>query len=158
MAIRIVTISENPALIPQIARWLWAEWASRKGRTLQMVTNRLAARAAAGGPEQTFVTLDDATPLATASYVAADLVSRPDLTPWLASVFVDKPHRGHGHAANLVRRVEQAARAAGTEPLWLHTEHAEGLYARLGWELVGQERDHGSTVTLMRRQLTPTGQ
>jgi hypothetical protein len=48
----------------------------------------VTARAASGGPEETFVALDSGTPVATASFVASDLVSCRDLTPWLASVFV----------------------------------------------------------------------
>jgi GNAT superfamily N-acetyltransferase len=68
--------------------------------------------------------LDREKPVATASFVAADLASRPDLTPWLASVFVDLPYRGRGHAALLVRRVEDAARAAKTETLWRYTPDA----------------------------------
>jgi GNAT superfamily N-acetyltransferase len=153
MAVEIVTISQRPSLIPQVARWLWAEWACRKGRTFDMVVDRLAARAASEGPEHTFVVLDGETPVATASFVAADLASRPDLTPWLASVFVDLPHRGRGHAALLVRRVEEAARAAETETLWLYTPDAQGLYAKLGWETVAPEIDNGVPVTLMRRHL-----
>jgi GNAT superfamily N-acetyltransferase len=153
MTTEIVTLAQKPTLIPQVAQWLWTEWARRKGRTLDMVTDRLAARAASGGPEQTFVVLDGGTPVATASLVASDLVSRPDLTPWLASVFVDPPHRGRGHAARLVRRVEEAARAANTEILWLYTEDAEGLYAKLGWQTVGPELDQTVPVTLMRRWL-----
>jgi len=154
MTIEIVTITQAPALIPQIARWLWAEWARHNGRTLDMVTTRLEMRAASGGPEQTFVALDGKLPVATASFVAADLASRPDLTPWLASVFVDPAHRGHGHAALLVRRVEEAARVVGTGTLWLHTASAQGLYAKLGWETVGPELDHEVRVTLMRRSLS----
>ena len=153
MAIEIVTISQTPTVIPQVAEWLWAEWACHKGRTLNMVADRLAARAASGGPEHTFVVLNDERPVATASFVAADLACRPDLTPWLAGVFVHLDHRGRGHAARLVRRVEEAARAAETETLWLYTPDAQGLYAKLGWETVGPETDYGMPVTLMRRRL-----
>jgi len=157
MTIELVTISQQPSLIPQVARWLWAEWARHKGRTLDMVSGRLEARAAAGGTEQTFVMLDGKVPVATASLVAADLASRPDLTPWLASVFVDRPHRGRGYAARLVRRVEEAALAIGTETLWLYTPDAQGLYAKLGWEIAGSEVDYDKLVTLMwRRLLSPT--
>lgn len=150
----IVSIQQRPDLIPAAASWLWAEWARRKGRTLAMVTARLAARAE---PEQTFVALLDGVPVATASLVNADLDTRPDLSPWLASVFVDPPFRGQGHAAALVRRVEDAARAQGVGTLWLYTQHAAGLYAKLGWETVGPEMDRGISVTLMRRTLGPGG-
>lgn len=152
--IQITTVLARPDLIPPVARWLWMEWGRNKGRTLERVAERLRSRTATMGPEQTWVVLDGDTPVATASLVHDDLDDRPELTPWLASVYVDPPHRGHGHAARLVRAVEAAARAGGTATLWLHSEHAAGLYAKLGWTPVGQEDDHGHTVTLMRRDLT----
>lgn len=151
--IEIVTVRDRPDVIPTIALWLWSEWARHKGRSQQRVIDRLRARASMDGPERTWVVLDDATPAATASLVLDDLDTRPDLSPWLASVFVDPAHRGRGHAWRLVQVVEDAARAGGTDTLWLHTEHAAGLYARLGWIAVGEEVDHGHAVTLMRRSL-----
>lgn len=150
----IVTLAQRPDLIPPVAAWLWDEWGRHKGRTVAMVEARLAARQATTGPEQTFVRLHGGVPVATASLVHDDLDPRPDLTPWLASVYVDPPHRGKGHAVPVILAVEAAARTAGIATLWLHTEHAAGLYKRLGWVPVGNEVDHGHPVMLMRRDLT----
>jgi GNAT superfamily N-acetyltransferase len=151
--IRIVGLAEQPALLPVVGTWLWEEWAKRKGRTLEQVIGRLATLRATAGPEQCFVVLDGDTPAATASLVHHDLDPRPELTPWLAGVYVDLPFRGRGHAARLVRVVEAAATAGGVRRLWLHTEHAAGLYAGLGWIADGPEVDHGHAVTLMHRDL-----
>src|SRR4051794_35805744 len=150
MTATIVSLTDRPDLIPVVASWLWQEWGRRKGRTIGMVAARLTERAT-DGFEQTFVCMDGHTPVATASLVKADLDSRPELSPWLAGVFVDPPFRGHGHAIALVRQVEDAARAAGIATLWLHTEHASGLYEKLGWETNGPEMDHQFAVTLMKR-------
>ena len=155
--IRIVGLAGQPALLPVVATWLWEEWAKHKGRTVEQVIARLGAYRATIGPEQAFVVLEGATPVATASLVHHDLDPRPDLTPWLASVYVDPPFRGRGHAARLVRAVEEAAAAGGVRRLWLHTEHAAGLYAGLGWIADGPEVDHGHDVTLMHRDLGCTG-
>lgn len=108
--IRIVGLAERPALVPVVGIWLWEEWAKRKGRTLEQVIARLASYRATTGPEQTFVLLEGATPVATASLVHHDLDPRPELTPWLAGVYVDPPFRGRGHAARLVRAVEERRR------------------------------------------------
>ncbi len=151
--LEIVTVAERPDLAATVAPWTWEEWGRRKGRTLAQVTSRMLARRAAIGPEQHFFLLDNGAPVATASLVHDDLDERPDLTPWLASVFVQAPHRGRGHAVRMVRAVENACVTAGIPTLWLHTEHAAGLYARLGWEAVGPADDWGHAVTLMRRDL-----
>ncbi len=152
-SVQVTTVREHPDTIQTVARWLWTEWAQRKGRPIERVIARLTARTATAGPEQTWVVLEGTTPVATASLVHDDLDTRSDLTPWLASVYVDPAFRGRGHAARLVRVVEQAARDAGISTLWLHTESAPGLYAKLGWIAVGPEVDHGHAVTLMRRDL-----
>ncbi len=153
MTASIVSLSSRPDLIPAVASWLWEEWGRRKGRTIEATTARLTDRLAVSGLEQTFVRLAGDRAVATASLTRADLDSRPDLTPWLAGVFVDPAFRGLGHAAALVRAVEDAARAQGVGTLWLHTEHASGLYAKLGWIAVGPEIDVRFAVTLMRRDL-----
>ncbi|MSP03520.1 MAG: GNAT family N-acetyltransferase [Acetobacteraceae bacterium] len=151
MTTSIVSLGARPDLVSTVASWLWREWGRHKGRTIEMVTDRLTAPLTAPGFEQTFARLSGDIPVATASLVNADLDARPDLSPWLAGVFVDPPFRGQGHAAALVRAVEDAARARGVGTLWLHTEHAAGLYAGLGWEAIGPEMDHQFAVTLMRR-------
>ena len=63
---------------------------------------------------------------ATASLVSNDLPSRPDLTPWLASVLVRPEFRGRGYSAPLVRHVEAAA-APIESTLWLYTWTAAPL-------------------------------
>jgi GNAT superfamily N-acetyltransferase len=105
--------------------------------------------------EETFVLLDDNVPVGTASLVNNDLPSRPDLTPWLASVLVLPPFRGKGYSAPLVRRVEQAA-ILSTATLWLYTWSAESVYAKLGWQRVGTSRDEARSidVVLMKRNLS----
>jgi GNAT superfamily N-acetyltransferase len=154
MAREIVSLARRAELIPVVAGWLWGEWSRHRGRSVEAVAQRLAARAAAeDGPEATFVALDGGVPVATASLTLADLGTRPDLTPWLASVYVDPPHRGRGHAAALVRAVEDAARAQGTGTLWLYTRDAAGLYAGLGWVEAARDVDMGHAVTVMRREL-----
>lgn len=152
-AIEIVTTAARPDLIAIISPWLWREWGIRRGRTQAQVAASMAARVAPQGPEQTFVLLDDGRPAATASFVHHDLDLRPDLTPWLASVFVHPDFRGRGHVAPVIRAVEASARAAGIATLYLDTNTAAPLYARLGWVVFDESKDLGEVVTLMRRDL-----
>jgi GNAT superfamily N-acetyltransferase len=151
--IEIVTTAARPELIPVVSPWLWREWGIRRGRTLEQVAASMARRVALQGPEQTFVLLDGGVPAATASLVHHDLDPRPDLTPWLASVFVHPEFRGRGHAPLMVRAVEASARAAGIATLYLDTNTAAPLYARLGWAVFGESVDLGEAVTLMQRAL-----
>jgi GNAT superfamily N-acetyltransferase len=153
MSHSIIALSDRPRLAATVAAWLVDAFERRPGgRTIEERTALLLAPRI--GLEETFVLLDGEVPAATASLAHSDLASRPDLTPWLASVFVLSAFRGRGHATTLVRQVEAFASAASVQTLWLYTPTAEPLYARLGWERVGLERDRDQDVVLMRRHLS----
>ena len=149
---KVVTLTKQPNLAPAVAEWLLDEFRHALSPSYDQEVTRLLAQKA---PEETFVLFDDDVPVGTASLVASDLPSRPDLTPWLASVLVRPQFRGRGYSAPLVRHVEGAAAASATV-LWLYTWSAEQVYARLGWERVGLERDtdRNIEVVLMRRNLS----
>ena len=155
MPVDILNLADRPDLLDPVASWLWREWGEPDARTLAQVTSGIAGRRSRRGPEQTLVLLEDGTLAGTASLVHHDLHERQDLTPWLASVYVDPARRGRGYAVRLVRAIEQAA-AATTDTLWLQTWTAPGLYARLGWYPAGSGTDQGHAVTIMRRDLPRT--
>lgn len=149
----IVRTADRPDLVPVVACWLWHEFWQHGGHTLGHVRNIVAASTAETGPQQTFVLLVADVPVGTASLVAHDLGSRPELTPWLAGMFVVREVRGRGHAAHLIAAVEAAAWAAAIPSLWLYTHSAERIYARVGWHTAEYFDRNGKTFALMRRDL-----
>ena len=102
---------------------------------------------------QTLVLLAAGEPVGMASLAEHDLDERPDLTPWLAGVFVAANARGRGHAGRLVAAVEGLAAEASIPTLWLYTRTAEPIYARAGWRTVEVFQHHGEPHALMRRDL-----
>lgn len=90
-----------------------------------------------------------AIPIGTASLTADDLETRPDLTPWLASVFVPAEYRRAGVGVALVRAVVAQARFLGVGTLYLFTEDRSEFYAQLGWTFANQENYRGHPVTVM---------
>jgi predicted N-acetyltransferase YhbS len=147
--LNIVALTDRPKLVPAVAEWLHAEFDHARGPSLAKRVDQLRAQKS---PEETFVLYDNDVPVGTASLVVSDLPSRPELTPWLASVLVRPEFRGRGYSAPLVRHVEAAA-ASMASTLWLYTWTAEPLYAHLGWEFVGPEHDidRDIPVVLMKR-------
>jgi GNAT superfamily N-acetyltransferase len=151
LSLEIVTLSARSHLAWAVAGWLLDEFRHARSPSHDEQVAKLLVQKA---PEETFVLFDEGVPVGTASLVMNDLPSRPDLTPWLASVLVLPEFRGRGYSARLVRQVEAKAAASATV-LWLYTWTAEPLYARLGWERVGLERDadRNIEVVLMKRDL-----
>ncbi len=148
----ILRLSERPDLVPVVAGWLWEEFLHWDGYTLEGARDILVGLAP---PFRTLVMLRDGKPVGTASLTAEDLDERPQLSPWLAGVYVVPQARGQGVARALVAAVVDAAGSAGFATLWLYTGTSAGLYAKLGWHATETvERGDKPAVTLMRRDLT----
>lgn len=150
---QIVRLTERPDLAPVVARWLWDAFGRDHGETLAMSEERVAACTADIGPQQSFVLLVDDLPVGTAGFVLQDLDERPDLSPWLAGVYVTPEWRGRGLVKLLVGEVEAAAQRAGIPTLWLYTSTAEHIYRRAGWTTVELLPRPGRRTALMRRDL-----
>lgn len=151
--ISIVSTSDRPDLVPVIAGWLWDEFWRADGHSLEDTFDAVTASVTARPMPRTFILLVDGEPAGTASLAAHDLPERPDLTPWLAGVFVEARSRGRGYAARLVAAVEQEALAASIPTLWLYTHSAERIYARAGWRTVETVEHRGKPFALMKRDI-----
>lgn len=150
----VTTIARRPDLLPVVAEWLWREFWQHSGHSLEQTQAIYAECCAEIGPPQTFVLLADGTPVGTATLARRDLEGRPDLTPWLAGVFVAPDARGRGYVRHLLAAFDDACRAASITAAWLYTSTAEQVYLRNGWQVVGiiQRKDKEPT-TLMWRDL-----
>lgn len=153
---RIEGIADHPALVETVARWQWSEWGHLDP------ADSLAARIASLRDQTdpcripvTFIALDGDEPLGSASLVMDDLPPHPDLSPWLASVYVTPTARGRGVASALVRHAVGRAAAMGVARLYLYTEGARGLYEKLGWRAIAEDHFEGSPVTIMAIDLAP---
>jgi len=146
----ITTIADRPDLLGAIVPWLHeAFWGPE--HSLAETEAAFAKSTSRRGPQQTWVLLEQTIPVATASLVHDDLPERPHLTPWLAALYVVPAARRRGHATRLVSTVIEAARDAMIPTLWLYTNTAEALYAKLGWEKVEVvPRRNNTPVALMR--------
>lgn len=119
MSISIAAISDQPGLAPIVAEWLVQAFGHPGGRSVEDMTALILSPPV--GPEETFVLFEQDRPVGTASLAAKDLQARPDLTPWLAGVFVHPAFRRHGYAAALVRKVEAFATATSLQDVWPYT-------------------------------------
>ncbi|GGX94024.1 N-acetyltransferase GCN5 [Litchfieldella qijiaojingensis] len=153
--ISIVRLSADSPHATTVAGWTYAEWGYlHPEESAEAYCEAFVAQCGEGGVPSVFVAMHGEAPVGTASLVVDDMSVRPELTPWLASVFVLPAWRGRGIASRLVQRVEHEAREWGIERCYLFTPDQQALYRRLGW------RDHeslsyrGEEVTIMTRALT----
>jgi GNAT superfamily N-acetyltransferase len=159
-------LADHPDAVPTLARWHHEQWRHlNPGDTIEQRIVRLQAHLDKRQIPTTFVALSPLDPqtdktapgtvLGSASLIAHDMDTRPDLSPWLASVFVAPEHRGQGVGTALIRRVIQEAETLGTENLYLFTTpDKRGFYARLDWELIDHTRYRGYPQIVMVLQIT----
>jgi GNAT superfamily N-acetyltransferase len=130
-------LADRREFITTVAQWLHDEW-GHLGLT-ETVNDRVARVERACGRREiptTFVAIYDNKPVGCASLVEHDMLTRPELSPWLAGVFVPREHRRSGVGAALVERVVQEARSLRVPRLYLYTPDTGALYRRLGWSVL----------------------
>jgi GNAT superfamily N-acetyltransferase len=147
----IVDLAAAPQYIAQLAAWHHQQWSylNPAGTVAQRI-EELRGHLAGTAVPRTFIALAGAALMGSASLVADDMDTHPELTPWLASVFVDPPYRQRGAGAALVRRVMTAAEQSGIATLSLFTPDQEQLYRRLGWHTIAKELYREAEVTIMQ--------
>lgn len=154
-------LADHPDAIPTLAHWHHEQW--KHLDPVDTVEQRIVRLQAHLGKVQiptTFVAMslsekrgpgvDRKDILGSASLIAHDMDTHPELSPWLASVFVAPELREQGIGTALVRRVIQEAETL--EVLNLHlftTPDKRGFYARLGWELIEHTRYRGYQQIVM---------
>jgi GNAT superfamily N-acetyltransferase len=147
-------LADYPEFIPTLARWHHAQWHYLDAGV--SVEERAANFHAHLGRQQiptTFVALEGSTLLGSASLIAHDMDTHPDLTPWLACVYVAPAYRRRGIGTVLVQRVAQEAKALGVETLYLFTPDKRAFYAHRGWAVLEQTPYRGYNVVVMAQTL-----
>ena len=150
---KILNLNQVTELLPTLAQWHQQQWSElNPGETLQQRITRMQAYLGHDFIPSTFVAMGDSL-YGSAAIVTSDMDSHPELTPWLASVYVAPPFRQQGIGSTLVQHVMQQAAAHGIGQLYLFTPDREDFYLRLGWQVVQREPYRNHAVTIMQARL-----
>lgn len=99
----------------------------------------------------TLVALDKKKPVGMIRLWKSDFNKRPDLSPWVASLFVHFFYRSNHIASFLIEKLEVEAHRLGYIRLFLVTEEAKNLYIRHKWEKLEQVKTiHGHAVLMSK--------
>ena len=83
--------------IPTLARWIDKQWGHLlPNETRADIEHCFTMKAASREIPETFLALDGEKPVGMASLSEYDMDDRHDLTPWLASVYVEPEYRRQG--------------------------------------------------------------
>ena len=147
---RIEYLADHQNLLPELAQAHFVQWGQlRPGETIEARTRRLEGCCGGGGVPTVFVALVGANLCGSALLIAHDMETLPELTPWLAGVWVAPEYRCRGYGSALVDRVVAEARGLGVPELYLYTPDAVAFYVALGWSVIARVEYRGQAVAVM---------
>lgn len=151
--ITILDLKLAPQHLNILASWHHNEWSHyNPAKNLQQRVDSMNTYLNDDFIPSTFIATDDRL-LGSAAIVENDMETRPELSPWLASVYVEPCSRRRGTGTLLVRHIMDQAMSHGIKTLYLFTPDREAFYKGLGWETISKELYHGRPVDIMKVQL-----
>lgn len=150
----IVDLKDEPGLLQTLAEWHHLEWSYLNPQTdFQMRLIEMQSYLDDELVPSTFIAKEENILLGSAAIVSHDMDILPDLSPWLASVFVASEHRRKGVASQLVKHIENKAKTENIASLYLYTPDREDFYLKLGWIVMEHKSYRGHNVSIMTKQL-----
>src|SRR5258708_7842819 len=139
----IADLRQRPEFFDAVADRIWQAWWKPHGHPLAYIRDRLRENMEPRPIPLALVAHEDGHFLGTASVIASDLAERPQLTPWVAAVWVEPEARGRGIGAALVDRATRDCFALGVSRTYLCARpRMSRFYEELGWTIF--ERKVGS--------------
>jgi GNAT superfamily N-acetyltransferase len=137
LALAISDLRQRPEFFDCVADRIWQAWWKPDGHPLDYVSGRLRENMNEAPVPLALVAHDGDNFLGTASLIASDLDERPQLTPWVAAVWVEPLARRRGVASALVGRATEACFALGFSRAYLCARpERTGFYEGLGWTTI----------------------
>jgi N-acetylglutamate synthase-like GNAT family acetyltransferase len=150
---KIINLNKAPEHFTLLAQWHHKQWSYLNPcETIEQRIIRMQPYLNDDFIPSTFIAEADGL-LGSAALVSSDMETKPQLSPWLASVYVAPEHRRKGVGAKLVLHVMAQAKLAGIDTLYLFTPDKQSFYHKLGWRFINEEEYHGHLVAVMQARL-----
>ncbi len=123
-----------PEFFDTVADRVWQAWWKPKGYPLEYISAQLRENTSDSNLPFALVAHERTKFLGTASAIVSDLAERPNLSPWVAAVWVEPQARRQGLGATLVGRTAEHCFALGFSRVYLCARpQLSSFYRRLGW-------------------------
>jgi predicted N-acetyltransferase YhbS len=156
--IRVSDLRLAPHWMVTIAQWHFEHWGPLTGaESLSSYVKAITSATTSELLPCVLIAEKDERLLGSVTLIACDCQIYPDLTPWLAQLFVAPNERTLGVGRALVQAAERKACALGFSNLYLFTSGTlPSYYERQGWLHGGRFDYLGKERTLMQRDLRAT--
>lgn len=128
---QITELSQTPALTEKAIRYFWSCWGNESN--FKFYEDCILHSTDPSKPLPKFyMGLINNEIIASYALLTNDIISRQDLYPWLACLFVNPEHRNKGYASQLLLHGLKEAERKGFDTLYLSSD-LENFYERKGW-------------------------
>lgn len=128
---QIISVREHPELADDIISFFQRHWASEASMMVYEDCIRSCLSSESPLP-QWYVMLLGSRIVGGAGLISNDFISRMDLWPWLAALYVEEDCRGQALGGRLLRHALAHAAQLGFDHLYLCTDHI-GYYEKYGF-------------------------
>src|SRR5258708_27374012 len=155
LSFTISDLRQCPEFFDAVADRIWRAWWQADGHPLDYISGRLRENMNATPIPFALVAHDGESFLGTASVIASDLPERPQLTPWVAAVWVEEHARRRGVGGALGNPATLDCFALNVARAYLCARpRRTAFYERLGWSPI--ERDVGPhRLSVLIRDASP---
>ena len=155
MHFQISPITDIRSAIPLLANWHHQEWPHLNSKSYDLkarITDYEKIAEAKTFPAM-FVAHRNGNPLGSARLIDNDMDTHPELSPWLASLYVLKEFRHQGIGSALIRKIENTATELNFETIYLFTEDKQSIYNKQAWQILANETYCDQAITIMHKRL-----
>ncbi len=150
LKVKIKNLKEVPEYLDTLAEWHHKQWGYLyPDTTLETRKNQMQKYLTDSVIPTTYIAESDSNLVGSAAFVESDMDIRPELTPWLASVYVDSKARNNGVGTLLVLHIMKLAQDNGVRKFYLYTPDKEFFYKKLGWKTIEKVNYRGENVVVM---------
>jgi predicted N-acetyltransferase YhbS len=132
--IDIIQLRDNPNLLDQGAKFFHASFGSEGNYMLyyDCIKNSLTTESLL---PRWFLAMKGKEVVGGCGLITNDFISRMDLWPWLAALYVIEQERGQALGSRLLSKAVEEARKLGFRKVYLTTDH-DGYYEKYGWQRI----------------------
>ncbi|KEK23391.1 GNAT family N-acetyltransferase [Bacillus gaemokensis] len=133
---KVVEIQQRQDLFDKAINVFWEQWGNEHNYKFYQDCMMHSCNTTDEIP-RFYIALKNECIIGTFALIRNDLISRQDLYPWLACLYVEPAYRGKEIGSQLLKHAIQETSKKGFEKLYLSTD-LEGYYEKYGWSYLAE--------------------
>ncbi|WP_166242653.1 GNAT family N-acetyltransferase [Paenibacillus turpanensis] len=130
--IELFELNDKKKSLDELTAYVWSKWGTTSNFSFYQDCMLHSLTKSSDVPKFYFAA-DGEKVVGCFALLRSELVSRQDLTPWFACLFVEEEYRGHSLGAKFLQYAAEEAKKFGYEKLYLSTS-LENYYEKYNWE------------------------